>query len=131
MKKKKLNNNNKKITTDAKNIEKYYEFIKFHSNNESKSASNHVILEVHVKPNARQDQIILSNSELQITVKTPPLKGKANKAVIDILSKSFNIPKRNIILRHGQSSTTKIFEFDNISTKDFITRCSMLESVSK
>ncbi|WP_457556493.1 DUF167 domain-containing protein [Candidatus Harpocratesius sp.] len=128
MKKKTIKQNNKKITPDATKSENYYEFIKYPSKKGTKSALNHIILEVHVKPNASQDQIIISNSELLITVRSPPLKGKANKSVIDVLSKSFNIPKKDIFLRHGQSSTTKIFELVNISTEHFITRCIMLET---
>jgi uncharacterized protein len=47
---------------------------------------------------------------LHVYVNRPPLEGKANKAVIEALSKYFNVRKSCIIFVSGEKSKTKIFE---------------------
>ena len=44
---------------------------------------------------------------LKISVTTVPEKGKANEALIALLSKSWKIPKRNITITHGETARTK------------------------
>ena len=52
---------------------------------------------VKVIPNASKNEILDSNNgELKIKVQTPPEDGKANKAVIKLLSKHFNVSKNKI-----------------------------------
>jgi len=45
-----------------------------------------------------------------ISVKEPPVSGKANKAIIKLLSEYFNTPASQITLLSGASSKNKIFE---------------------
>jgi uncharacterized protein len=42
-----------------------------------------------------------------ITVSAPPLEGKANKAIICLISKSLQIPQSNISIVSGHKSTVK------------------------
>jgi hypothetical protein len=65
-----------------------------------------IILEVHVKPRARNFRI-QTNDELVIFCKQPPVEGKANKELIRKLSKIF---KRKVEVVSGfHSKTKKIF----------------------
>jgi uncharacterized protein (TIGR00251 family) len=68
-------------------------------------------ISVKVKPNARQEKIErINESHFLIRVKEKPQEGKANKAVIKVLSEYFGVPQSQIVLLKGQSSREKIFE---------------------
>ena len=86
--------------------------------------SEGVKLKVNVVPNARSNSIenwphnVNVVSELKIRVTAAPEKGKANKAVIDILSTILNIGKSNVILLNGDTSRNKTFLLKGITIKD-------------
>jgi uncharacterized protein (TIGR00251 family) len=68
-------------------------------------------ISVRVKPNAKQEKIEKVNeSHFLLWVKEKPQEGKANKAVIKILSEYFDVPQSAVVLLKGQSSKEKIFE---------------------
>ena len=68
-------------------------------------------ISVRVKPNAKQEKIEKVNEgQFLIRVKEKPQEGKANKAVIKVLSEYFEVPQSRIVLLKGQSSKEKIFE---------------------
>ena len=54
-----------------------------------------MLLTVYLKPNARQNRVVkqLDSSTYVIEVTAPPLEGKANKALIDLLAEHFDVPK--------------------------------------
>ncbi len=47
---------------------------------------------------------------LEISVKEPPIQGRANEAIVKVLSKYFNVSRSQISLISGFSSKNKIFE---------------------
>jgi hypothetical protein len=66
---------------------------------------------VRVKPNSKQDRVDKTgDNEFVVRVREKALEGRANKAVVDILSDRFNIPKTNIRIIKGLKSRTKIFD---------------------
>ena len=58
------------------------------------------------KPRVEKD--LLEN--LHVYVAQPPLEGKANRAIIEALSKHFNVKKNSIRLLSGEKSKNKLFE---------------------
>ncbi len=69
--------------------------------------------QVKVKPNSKQQKIEESeDGTLIVHLKSPPVDGKANKELIDLLAKKFNVPKSKIIIKSGLSSKTKAIEID-------------------
>lgn len=71
------------------------------------------ILKVKVKTRAKKEGIIeLGVDEFEVRVNVPPVEGKANKRVIELLSIHFKIPKSQIILSKGEKSTVKTFIFN-------------------
>lgn len=67
-----------------------------------------VKLQIIAKPNARKTAIIkISEQGLHVAIHANPLKGEANKELILFLSKVFDIPKSQIILKTGESSKYK------------------------
>ncbi len=64
-------------------------------------------LEVIVKTRSKKDRVEEKDGKIKIFTKEPARDNKANFAVIDILSEHFNVPKRNISIKHGIKSKTK------------------------
>ena len=69
--------------------------------------------QVKVKPNSRKQNIEEStDGSLTIHLKSPPVDGKANKELIELLAKKFDVPKFQIRIKSGLSSRTKLIEID-------------------
>lgn len=47
---------------------------------------------------------------LKVRVAAPPEKGKANAAVLELLARALNVPKRNVAIVSGSTSPNKIVE---------------------
>lgn len=77
-----------------------------------------MILTVHVKPNARATTLEwLDEDTLKISVTVPPEKGKANKAVIEVIAKELKIAKTTIKLIRGGTTRIKQFEIKRIGVR--------------
>ncbi|MEO0092225.1 MAG: DUF167 domain-containing protein [candidate division WOR-3 bacterium] len=70
---------------------------------------------IKVKCNAKENRIIsVNDNKLIVYVTEPPIEGKANRALIKLLSEHFKIPQSNIILEKGLKSKHKIVLIKNI-----------------
>lgn len=68
-----------------------------------------IFVEAH--PSSKKESIIkINDKKFIIYVKEPPLKGKANKAIIEVLSNFLKVPKSSILLLKGEKGKNKIFE---------------------
>lgn len=66
---------------------------------------------VHAKPGAKAKRVEeLPDGSLRVSVRAPPVDGKANDAIIGALAEYFRVKKSDIVLRSGASSRTKHFE---------------------
>ena len=69
--------------------------------------------QVKVKPNSKKQTIEESaDGSLTVHLKSPPVDGKANKELIELLAKKFDVPKSHIRIKSGLSSRTKLIEID-------------------
>jgi uncharacterized protein (TIGR00251 family) len=69
--------------------------------------------QVKVKPNAKKQAIEeLPDGSLTVHLKSPPVEGKANKELIQLLAEKFEVPKSQIRIKSGLSSKTKLIEID-------------------
>ena len=85
--------------------------------NESSKEPGIIFLTCAVKPNARTDRIYFDGDLLCIDISSPPVKGKANTAIIKFLGNVLNISKSNITLERGHTSSTKMFRIDTRNEK--------------
>jgi uncharacterized protein (TIGR00251 family) len=69
--------------------------------------------QIKVKPNSKQ-QIIEEalDGSLTVHLKSPPVDGKANKELVEILAKRFDVSKSQIIIKSGLSSRNKLVKID-------------------
>lgn len=70
-------------------------------------------IQVKVKPNAKQQRILeADDGSLTVYLKSPPVDGKANAELIQLLAKKYNVPKSRVSIKSGLSSKTKWVEID-------------------
>ncbi|MER5176371.1 MAG: DUF167 domain-containing protein [Candidatus Nitrosocosmicus sp.] len=50
------------------------------------------------------------NNEIEISVNSTPIKGKANKEIIQKISDYFNVKTNNVKIVHGLHSKTKVVD---------------------
>ena len=68
---------------------------------------------ITVKPNSRKNEIKrCDDGTLIIRVSVPPIEGKANEKVIEVLSEYFDKPKRCISIISGFKGKNKIIEVE-------------------
>ncbi len=79
-----------------------------------------IVVSVKVQPNASKDMVVGEHADqLKIAVTVAPEKGKANKAVIKVLSKSLGVKSSDIEILSGETSRDKKVLIRNISEEDF------------
>ena len=68
---------------------------------------------IKVKPNSQQKKIIEeADGSLSISLKSPPVDGKANEELIKLLAKKFSVPKSRITIKLSLSSRQKLVVID-------------------
>ncbi len=84
-------------------------------------------LHIKVKPNARQNRIIVKNGGIEVQITARPIDGQANKAVLIYLSEVFGVPRSRMAVLAGANSRFKKvgipLEFDE-SVKKILTNLS-------
>ena len=80
-------------------------------------------LQLKVIPNSSQDKIVgWLDWQLKIKVRAQPEKGKANVAVIKVLSEATGIDSQDIKIVSGQGSTNKQLEIISLSESGVLGR---------
>jgi uncharacterized protein (TIGR00251 family) len=75
-----------------------------------RARSDGVVLEVHAQPGARRTAIVGEHGgRLKIAVNAPPLEGRANVALIELLSECLGLPQRALTLEAGATGRDKRF----------------------
>lgn len=68
-------------------------------------------ISVKVRPRASKEQVVESpDGSLKVYLKAAPADGKANKALISILSGYYGVKKADIVIISGKLSRNKIIE---------------------
>lgn len=79
------------------------------------TSKNNMILSIYVKPNSKKEQIIVDNDSFTLYITESPVEGKANKIILKILSKFFNIPITNIEIIKGNKSHDKKLSLNELT----------------
>lgn len=72
-----------------------------------KETKDGIILQLRISPNASKNEIITTDDMLKVKITAQPVDGKANKALVEFLSKQFKVPKSYIEILKGQTSKDK------------------------
>ena len=85
-----------------------------------KKTEKGVVLAVRLTPNSSRDEISGYTDEyVKIKISAPPNENKANKKLLEFISKYFDIPKTDTILVSGDKSRLKKILLKNID-EEFI-----------
>ncbi|WP_058477987.1 DUF167 domain-containing protein [Legionella steigerwaltii] len=67
-----------------------------------------LILHLYVQPGARKTEVVgVHEGELKIRLNTPPIEGRANKALLQFVAQIFKVPARHVLLKRGEKSRHK------------------------
>lgn len=75
-----------------------------------------LIIKLKISPNASKNEIIRTEDGVKVKITAQPIDGKANKCLVEFLSKTFKVPKSSIEIVKGETSKEKtllIKVFDN------------------
>jgi uncharacterized protein len=68
-------------------------------------------IKIYVKPNSPKNSVEgFYNDRIKIKICSPPHNGKANKELIDFISKKTGVSKKNISIVSGEKSNLKEIE---------------------
>ncbi len=67
---------------------------------------------VRATPKSSRDRIVIEGDEIRVYVTTVPENGKANAAIIKLLSKALGVSKSSLSLVRGDTSRDKTFRLD-------------------
>ncbi|MDD5758154.1 MAG: DUF167 domain-containing protein [Desulfobulbaceae bacterium] len=75
-----------------------------------------VVLTVHVQPRASQNAFVgIYDGAVKLRIMAPPVDGRANGMIVEILAKLFDVPKSAVTLAGGTQSRRKRFRVAGIS----------------
>lgn len=70
-------------------------------------------LQIITKAKSRQNKVVqLTESVYEVSVTAPPVGGRANLAVIDVLARHFKVHKNQIEIISGFTATNKTISID-------------------
>ena len=70
-------------------------------------------ISVKVKPGSKKENVErVDDTNFIAHIKAPPVEGKANDALVRLLSDYFGVPKSNILIIKGTTSKYKLVEIE-------------------
>lgn len=74
------------------------------------------IISIKVTPRAKESLIIEDfENNLKIKVKSPPVDGRANQEILELLADYYKIPKSQIQIIQGSKSRNKLIKISGLS----------------
>ena len=84
-----------------------------------------IIVNLKISPNASKNEIIKSSEGVKVKITAQPIDGKANKCLVEYLSKLFRISKSSILILKGETSKEKTILIKTVDDD----KISMIKSV--
>lgn len=86
------------------------------------------ILKVYLQPKSSKNEIVGPYRDgIKVKVTAPPIEGKANKALIQFLSKELEIPLSRIEIIKGQRSREKTFKISENVDHEWIKKTEIIK----
>ena len=80
---------------------------------------------VRIHPNAARNEVMgITDGILQVRISAPPVKGKANKELIDFLSQLLGVSKSRLSIIKGHTSRNKVIAVDGLSREELLKQLS-------
>jgi uncharacterized protein len=82
-------------------------------------------VEVRLKPNSRQESVTAGDNGVVVArVNAPPIEGRANAALIEIIAETLSIPKSRVSIKRGHTSKNKVVEIVGLTKEQVAKRIS-------
>ena len=87
-----------------------------------KETSDGLLIRIKIVPNSSKNDLIIEDEFIKVKVTAQPIENKANKALVEFLSKRFKVPKTSIEIVKGDTSKEKtlLFSINNEEKKQNI-----------
>lgn len=88
-----------------------------------KETADGLIVRIKIVPNSSKNAVVWENEGIKVKITAQPIENKANKALIDFLSKNLKIAKSNIYIIKGELNKEKtllINGIDEATFKDYL-----------
>lgn len=73
-------------------------------------------IEVQVQPKSSRDEIAgFAEGKLKIRVAAPPVRGKANERLKELISSTFDVQKSKVKIIRGENSGFKLLRIEGVS----------------
>lgn len=69
-----------------------------------------MIVNVRVIPRAKQNKVVAEAGRLKVYLTAPPVDGKANDLLIEVLADHFGVKKRQLRIVRGEKGRDKVVE---------------------
>ncbi len=69
-------------------------------------------LKVKVIANAKKNEVVADDNTFKVYVNAPPIDGKANKAVVEVIAKYFSVKKNSVKIIRGEKSKEKVIQIN-------------------
>lgn len=76
-----------------------------------KLTNDGILVNLKIVPNSSKNDIVLEDEFIKVKITAQPIEGKANKALVEFLSKKFKIPKTSIEIVKGDTNKEKTLLF--------------------
>ena len=93
-----------------------------------KEVEEGIIVSLKIVPNSSKNDIVLEEGFVKVKITAQPIEGKANKALVEYLSKLFKIPKTSIEIIKGETSKEKTLL---LKTNDKNKRAEIISALTK
>lgn len=80
-----------------------------------------LIVRIKIIPNSSKNGIIYDDNALKIKITAQPIENKANKALIEFLSKNLKTAKSNITIQKGELNKEKTLLIQGFTEEEFKT----------
>jgi len=68
---------------------------------------------IRVIPRAKQNKVVEEEGRVKVYLTAPPVEGRANQALIEVLAAHFQVRKGDIRIVKGEKSRDKIIQIGN------------------
>ena len=81
-----------------------------------------LIVEFRIIPNSSKNDIVIEEGYIKVKLTAQPIENKANKALVEFLSKYIKLPKTNIEIIRGETSKDKtlLFKTNDLKKREII-----------
>ena len=87
-----------------------------------KQTDEGLLLTLKIVPNSSKNAIVIEEGFIKIKITAQPIENKANKALVEFLSKELKVPKTAIEIVKGDTSKDKtlFFKINNKEKRDIV-----------